>query len=462
MYCQLSLMRQMMLGQLAALSEEKQQKNLQDSFMNLLKQAQTTDHQVLNFLAKPMEHPGARYVIYLLYARQHQYPIIVEYLQRLAIRDEVVSKDNVEIRTNFDKQNAMFCSEEYLQGNCRLIKKESEGSIGHPDAFPENWGSITKSMFISPDVRVKAKNVDSKEYMGPFHGLAVFSGDELEKMSEIQVLPGTIGTTDTAVMVCIKEGWCQVVEEFSFEQNLKTLSGRDFSSIKTLIIPEGYQVTLYAQNTIATNRQLGPIFGRMIVTKFCDSDWDEILVRKSDSSAAHYPVVCDEAGFGGYCQQLDQRFLDKKKELDSLEDVQEKPRSAPVKYSVCSADGVQSMKIPAGFKVNLYTKDDILNGPHTGPAEMPSLGAIDITKALVEKISEPPKSPVSRKDEEKKSKIVDDENEKKIVNLLSKSTHKEVDEHSSIGSKRDITHKRNALTPEDITKAFRRFQKNEE
>lgn len=118
------------------------------------------------------------------------------------------------------------------------------------------------------------------------------------------------------------------------------------------------------------------------------------------------------------------------------------------------------MKIPAGFKVNLYTKDDILNGPHTGPAEMPSLGAIDITKALVEKISEPPKSPVSRKDGEKKSKMVDDENEKKIVTLLSKSIHKEVDEHSTIGSKRDKTHKsNNALTPEDITKAFRRFQK---
>ena len=79
--------------------------------------------QVLNFLAKPMEHPGARYVIYLLYARQHQYPIIVEYLQRLAIRDEVVSKDQVEIRTNFDKENAMFCSEGHLQGNCRLIQK---------------------------------------------------------------------------------------------------------------------------------------------------------------------------------------------------------------------------------------------------------------------------------------------------------------------------------------------------
>ena len=117
----------------------------------------------------------------------------------------------------------------------------------------------------------------------------------------------------------VEEGWCQVVEEFSAEQSLKTLGGRDFSSIKTLIVPEGYQVTLYAQNTISSNRQLGPIFGRMVVTKFCDSDWDEILVKKSDSSAAHYPIVCDEAGFGGYCQQLGKPFVDEKTELDSLE-----------------------------------------------------------------------------------------------------------------------------------------------
>ena len=43
--------------------------------------------------------------------------------------------------------------------------------------------------------------------MGPFHGLAVYSGNELEKMSEIQVLPGTIGTTDT-VMVCVGVWFC--------------------------------------------------------------------------------------------------------------------------------------------------------------------------------------------------------------------------------------------------------------
>ena len=127
MYCQLSLTRQIMLAQLSGLSNERGAENLKEGFMNLIKQAQTTDHDVLGFLARPMWNPGARFTIYKLYANQIHYPVIVEYLKRLDVRDQVLAKtkDSVEIRVNFNKDNAMFCAEEYLQGNCRLIKKVS-------------------------------------------------------------------------------------------------------------------------------------------------------------------------------------------------------------------------------------------------------------------------------------------------------------------------------------------------
>ena len=118
-----------MLAQLSGLSIERGDDHLKESFMNLIKQAQITDHDVLGFLARPMWNPGARYTIYKLYANQIHYPVIVEYLKRLDVKDQVLTDDTVEIKVNFDKENAMFCSEQYLQGNCRLIQKVSDTTI---------------------------------------------------------------------------------------------------------------------------------------------------------------------------------------------------------------------------------------------------------------------------------------------------------------------------------------------
>ena len=109
-------------------------------------------------------------------------------------------------------------------------------------------------------------------------------------------------------------------------QDLKELGGRDFSSLEMLLIPEGFQVTLIS---IKDKAQMGPIHGRLVVNKFCSENWDSILVKKSQEksrkandvsglSAAEFPLLCEEIGYGGYCQQLGNEFKKGITRLDSI------------------------------------------------------------------------------------------------------------------------------------------------
>lgn len=69
------------------------------------------------------------------------------------------------------------------------------------EKYPSNWGPITKSIFIPPNLRVRAKLKDQN--VGPFNGLAVYNHEAiLEDIEGIQVLDGTIGNSET-VLVCI-------------------------------------------------------------------------------------------------------------------------------------------------------------------------------------------------------------------------------------------------------------------
>ena len=73
--------------------------------------------------------------------------------------------------------------------------------MGKLKRYPDNWGPITKSIFIPPNIKVRAKL--NNNYVGPFQGLTVYSQkDILKNIEEIQVLDGTIGTSET-VLVCI-------------------------------------------------------------------------------------------------------------------------------------------------------------------------------------------------------------------------------------------------------------------
>ena len=117
----------------------------------------------------------------------------------------------------------------------------------------------------------------------------------------------------------IAEGWCQNVFEMGPSQDLKSLGGRDFSTLKMLLVPEGFRVTLISEKE---ETQLGPIYGRMVVDKFCEENWDSILVKKVESfdgvTAAQLPLLCEEVGYGGYCQQLGDEFKNKVAKLNSV------------------------------------------------------------------------------------------------------------------------------------------------
>ena len=123
------------------------------------------------------------------------------------------------------------------------------------------------------------------------------------------------------ILYHIAEGWCQNILDMAPSQDLKELGGRDFSSLEMLLIPEGFQVTLIS---IKDKAQMGPIHGRLVVNKFCSENWDSILVKKfkpndvSGLSAAEFPLLCEEIGYGGYCQQLGNEFKKGITRLDSI------------------------------------------------------------------------------------------------------------------------------------------------
>lgn len=91
-------------------------------------------------------------------------------------------------------------------------------------------------------------------------------------------------------------------------RKLKGLAGWDFTKPKSIIIPEGYSVTL-----TNAKQKIGPTYGRIELTGFCSVEWTEITVLEKSSSrampsAADMVVVCEGENFSGFCQQLGDEF----------------------------------------------------------------------------------------------------------------------------------------------------------
>jgi len=375
---------------------------LSKGLVNLIAESQKIDQRVLKFLTKPLENPGARYTIYKLYTHQEDNPIVVSYIKKLDKKDQfdVALDKTVKIEVEFDKNNVLLCNLPQLQGTCRLFA-ETMGSA-KTAKYPRHWKDITQSIFVPPGLKVTGKIDPSlffqnleKIRFGPLIGLGVFSNPKLTKVEELNVEKNTVGKSDHMVTICKgeKDDWCQKVEDMTGEQALKGLGGRDFTSFTSILIPDGFEVTLVGASNI-----IGPVFGHQVLREPCGGkgSYNAIIAKKTTGSAADRVIVCEEEDFKGYCQQLSPHFMGSSSatsddtgaiKLESGFPIEESALSKyknDKKLKTCGVSKVQSIKVPAAYTLFLYDAKDVLNGPWSGPLEMSSIAGDGIIKALVQ------------------------------------------------------------------------------
>lgn len=401
-YMKLTAIRQMLLAEMAGICQEAVTMSAKHkdgfnktsiNFVHLIKEAQALDGEVLSFLTTPMESVDSRYTIFELLYSPSDNKEIISYLKRLDIIQSVDPKD---VDKLFNRDNIMICSKEKLQGLCQLVKKGfRSGEIAKID----NW-SKTKSMFIPPGLDVKGKI--GATMVGPFTGLAVYSSpDKLDALDKVQVIVANKEANN--VRICTDKKWCDDVEQIDNFQSLgkDAFHGISISKIQSIWVPTGF-VAMLTNPTIMA----GPLIGELDIRDVSKKEWKEILIKKSpEISAADVVTVCEKPKYEGYCQQLgDEFYKDAPVKFAGMKSKISKymPSADQTEREIYSVDNVLSMKIPAGFEVNLYSSKIergkvIKSGPYVGPLELSELEDDSIDMATVKKMVVKPAATTSKR-----------------------------------------------------------------
>ena len=335
MYAELSIMRQLLLTDMASLlSEEDMQlqdedkkklENMAKNFLHLVVTEQTSDKELLGFLNDPLSHPGKRYIIAYGLSNAGRYGILNAYLSTLDNR--------VEEGVLSAFKPVMICEGERLLCNCydplpnsEDRDKEYEETSPQTTVKPQATIETAKSIYIPEGQGVNGQLFPSA--IGPFFGPSV--QNKLIVTSTHGHWKGiqsfhTDKTTINSIKFCVDENMnstreCDhipTIPTVTGDVELSSYHSIDYRSkrIKSFSVPNGFRVRAAIHNAAGKiDKNYGWFYGPITVNELCgafsspaeQNSWiHSFSIEKTNQNGLDMVLLCEKPKLGGHCYNDD-------------------------------------------------------------------------------------------------------------------------------------------------------------
>jgi len=383
LYADLSLLRQILLADMAALLSQLGQNKTADNLLLLLSQEQKADMNVLKFLTNPINYKSQRYADTLFYSSLEKYPTLLAYLSKLNKDAEKEHSRNP--NQKFMRDNLMICDNTLLTGGCEAFEYEEQ----KPNLY--SWQEKISSFFVSANrevVMYESTDYRGKQY-GPFYGPAVYGIiPGAKKYNSLKVTESDKDATKM-MRVCDKEnldmeGECGTFD-FGEYKDLANPWGPGKGSnwaerIESVSIPKGMKVRFYYSKNFVS--YAGRTYGPGVINKLCTANkWKSMKVERTNYTSTQRVQICQGTKMSGVCD-----YIESPESITAVGVIKEWTASAT--KNGCSwgddAKKVRSIKVPGGLKVELYSQEDYKGtpyGPYLGPTTIEKIdGATKATE----------------------------------------------------------------------------------
>ena len=316
LYAQLSIMRQLILVDIASLlsdvsevDESNDLTGVANNVLNMVKKEQIADKDVLQFLVDPMNNPDKRLIIAELINSPQKYETLNDYLHTL----------HKKVDGTVFKKKVVACSGPNLRCDCRAFK------VGRYDDLKmssdqDNWNDKIRSLFIPFKMKVHAhtdawsggKNLGP--YYGPIvHGKIFESGRWSTLRVENTEGDGEDGTK--MVRICEAEymksiGYCDLIPLPRHTETIQmnNFHGSNWSSVvvNSIYVPKGYKVKGIAENVKYIS---GWSYGPITVNRRCSGSqygkFKKLVIKKIFKDTSRMVMFCDEENLNGRCYKDD-------------------------------------------------------------------------------------------------------------------------------------------------------------
>ena len=327
LYCEVSILRQLILTDMASLLSELSElkptqahlKTTGNNILHIIKKEQKNDKAILAPFADPLNHKQKRYTIAILYANSEEYKVLNSYMQTLHEKKNGMKKtgDSNGVGGSIFKDYVLGCEHRMLQGICVRFATATE----YKKLSDIEMASKISSVFIPRGRLIKAwQGHDfSGLELGPFIGHVVHgqvAGEDSWKSLKVE---STTDSIDTHVRFCENENMnpslmCDSTDVIEKVYLGPTARGRDTDNvhgsswnnkISSIYVPAGKSVSGYERE--GSKKIFGPYYGPQLVKKVCtssDSKWGvmHIMHAVQDADDANKMVLfCDEVDLKGRC-----------------------------------------------------------------------------------------------------------------------------------------------------------------
>ena len=323
LYAEMSILRQLILADMASLLSEPEI-NLEstgNNLLHLIKKEQESDRAVIGPYADPLNNPEKRHAIALLFGSPETYSLLNTYLRTL---HDVVDGD---IFRDF----VVVCDNRMLGDACSGLETKEYNNLADI-----SWDDMIASMYIPRGKEVTAwedPDFTGRE-LGPFVGPVVHGLVPCHDKWSSMKIKNTTDTIDEQVRFCEKEnmdpnGLCDSAKPsdkviFLTKNVREDYHGTDWGyKIKSLYVPAGLNISGYDTSLRGPNAvQFGPYYGPQRVNKVCSRDsklWDSIavFVTKGEKNAENEEIAppkdarrmvqfCDGENLKGMCLRDDE------------------------------------------------------------------------------------------------------------------------------------------------------------
>jgi len=385
LYADLSLLRQILLADMASLLLEINRTETSTTLLRLLSQEQEEDKNIYKFFAEPINYRKRRYVIAQFYAGIEKYPTLSAYLITLQKSSEKENK-------TFIEPSVMFCRGLGLTGDCY-----SESTAKDIPRYYA-WNDKLISLYVSAGKQVYGyehqnynENRNGLRY-GPYYGPAIYgkipTGNP-SGTSSVKIMNSTINAGDL-LRVCEEAdfkvtGSCQLFDVGTY-RDLRTpfkigeeWKGPSWNNrIKSISIPAGMKITASTNTNNNGGTRLGPYYGPQIMNNVChEGMWSYLKIERTETVRTQMIKICRGEGLSGFCD-----------DISVPEDLVPKTHDIKDNVNGCNwndANKMKSMKIPGGVKVEVFSgsktealADKQIYGPYYGPTTISRVdGVID-------------------------------------------------------------------------------------
>ena len=312
LYAELSILRQLILADIASLLSEPEVNlvGTGNNFLKIVKEKQISDKDLFAPFADPLNYPRNRRTISYLFGTPHNYEVLYSYMTTL----------HNNVQGGIFKDMVVVCNDRLLGDYC-VPMDQSE----YPKLSELSLDKVIASAYIPKGKKLTAwdqDNFNGHEY-GPFVGRIVHGlVGGFDKWKSLKV-EATNDDIDNQARFCEKEDMdpyelCDSIkphdgpEYFPILQEMRNHHGTNWEkkTIKSLYVPKGL---FLAGSQFQGGQSFGQVYGPQLVSKVCYSgrkNADALICKTTEGiksfdgspkDARKMVQFCDQEDLQGFC-----------------------------------------------------------------------------------------------------------------------------------------------------------------